>query len=398
MDRLTILTFVGWYQPGFKAGGPVKSISNLVACLGDEFKFLIITSDRDMGDSVSYPGITPGRWHAVGKAHVCYLSPAMQRLGWIAKIMRDTPHDVVYLNSFFHPHFSTLPLLAQRLHLAPRRTTILAPRGELSVGALALKAAKKCSFRMISKTIGLHTDLIWQASTELEAVDIRRVFKEDKIKIKVTESLMVATDLSQSAEPADQNVTRGEGQALRVVFLSRICPMKNLHFALQVLAQVKVPVEFSIYGPREDAGYWEQCEALIPLLPANISVTYIGPVKPNQVISMLSKHDLFFLPTLGENYGHVITEAIAAGLPLLLSNKTPWCGLEELGIGRDLPLDDMVPFAAYIEDLGRASAEEIAQTKRFVALHLAKISNTSASLAANRSLFTQTAAFVKSSA
>ncbi len=387
MDEVCILTFVSWYQPGYKAGGPLKSISNLVASLGEEFKFRIVTSDRDIGDNVSYPGITPGRWYAVGNADVCYLSPTMQRISWIAKIMRETPHDMIYLNSFFNPRFSIMPLLAQRLHLAPRRTTILAPRGEFSVGALALKAAKKRSFIIASRLFGLHSDLFWQASTGFEAADIRRVLRNNRIKVKVAKNLIVASDLAQSAEPPVRTVKRQEGQALRVVFLSRVSPMKNLHFALQVLVQVKVTVEFSIYGPREDAAYWEKCEALMTLLPPNIKVNYRGPVRPNQVISVLSKHDLFFLPTLGENYGHVIAEALAAGLPLLLSDQTPWCGLEKLGIGLDLPLDDVVPFVAYIEHLGRASAEEFANMRRLIELHLTKIGDTSEAIAANRSLF-----------
>jgi glycosyltransferase involved in cell wall biosynthesis len=45
------------------------------------------------------------------------------------------------------------------------------------------------------------------------------------------------------------------------------------------------------------------------------------------------------MPTLGENFGHVFLEALAAGCPLIISDRTPWLRLDQKGIGWDLPLD-----------------------------------------------------------
>jgi glycosyltransferase involved in cell wall biosynthesis len=44
------------------------------------------------------------------------------------------------------------------------------------------------------------------------------------------------------------------------------------------------------------------------------------------------------LPTLGENYGHVIVESFSVGLPIILSKKTPWLNLESKHLGWDLDL------------------------------------------------------------
>src|SRR3546814_8414185 len=57
---------------------------------------------------------------------------------------------------------------------------------------------------------------------------------------------------------------------LRITFLSRISPMKNLLFCLETLARVHVPVVFTIYGPREDHEYWQRCEAAITALPSHV--------------------------------------------------------------------------------------------------------------------------------
>jgi glycosyltransferase involved in cell wall biosynthesis len=45
------------------------------------------------------------------------------------------------------------------------------------------------------------------------------------------------------------------------------------------------------------------------------------------------------MPTLGENFGHIFLEALAAGCPLMISDRTPWLELEAKGIGWDLSLD-----------------------------------------------------------
>jgi glycosyltransferase involved in cell wall biosynthesis len=54
----------------------------------------------------------------------------------------------------------------------------------------------------------------------------------------------------------------------------------------------------------------------------------------------MEAHHVFVLPTLGENFGHAIFEALSAGRPVLISNKTPWLNLREKETGWDLSLED----------------------------------------------------------
>ena len=93
---------------------------------------------------------------------------------------------------------------------------------------------------------------------------------------------------------------------------------------------------------------------LIGNMPANVTVNYAGEIHPDQVESTLRTFDLFLFPTHGENYGHVIREALSAGVPALLSDRTPWRGLEEKNAGADLPLDDLARFARWIDDFAHA--------------------------------------------
>jgi glycosyltransferase involved in cell wall biosynthesis len=55
---------------------------------------------------------------------------------------------------------------------------------------------------------------------------------------------------------------------------------------------------------------------------------------------VFSENHFFLLPTAGENFGHVILEALTSGCPVLISDQTPWRALQEEGIGWDLSLND----------------------------------------------------------
>jgi glycosyltransferase involved in cell wall biosynthesis len=115
--------------------------------------------------------------------------------------------------------------------------------------------------------------------------------------------------------------------------------MKNLAGALRLLGALRGRVTFDIYGPLEDPAYWQECQDLISPLPPNINVKYCGTVPYPNVRNVLSGYDLFLLPTLGENFGHAISDALVAGCPVLISDQTPWRDLERLNVGWDLPLD-----------------------------------------------------------
>jgi len=65
-----ILTFVHYYLPGHKAGGPIRSIANMVTHIGDQFDIKIITADRDFGDAEPYSNIIVDAWNPVGQATV----------------------------------------------------------------------------------------------------------------------------------------------------------------------------------------------------------------------------------------------------------------------------------------------------------------------------------------
>lgn len=382
MSRPVILTFAHYYLPGFKSGGPVRTIANMVEALGDEFEFRIVTSDRDFLDVAPYPGITSDAWMSVRKAWVYYISPGRRRLFAWVRLMRETPHDVLYLNSLFDPVYTLLPLLVRRLASSQMKPVVVAPRGELSSGALGLKRWKKEPFLAIAQIVGLYRNVLWHASTEDEAQLIRGQFGVAARVVTARNLSPMAGQRLKSCEAID---TPGP---LRIVFLSRISRMKNLDYALRVLAKTCVRVQFDIWGTLEDSAYWKKCQDEIQALPENVVARYRGVADHSEVIKILAGYDLFFLPTRGENYGHVISEAFSAGTPVLLSDQTPWRNLHREGVGWDLPLGNSeAAFLEAIEETFHKMRLEKAAWRQRVSDFARNHLNDPSLLEANRALF-----------
>jgi len=63
--RKIILCFVSYYLPGFRSGGPVRTIANFVDHLGDEFDIRIVTRDHDALVAEPYPDVVIDEWGGV---------------------------------------------------------------------------------------------------------------------------------------------------------------------------------------------------------------------------------------------------------------------------------------------------------------------------------------------
>ena len=175
--------------------------------------------------------------------------------------------------------------------------------------------------------------------------------------------------------------------SLRVVFLSRIVEKKNLLGALQALSGVVGSVELNVYGPAEDPTYLAKCRHAIAQLPGNISVTVHPEVSNAQVPAIFAAHHVFLFPTLGENYGYVIGEALAAGCPVILSDQTPWQGLQEAGAGWNIPLGQPEVFRTAVQRYVDMTLGEFQEASAAARQFSADFSTRSDVVADNRSLF-----------
>lgn len=379
-----VLVFLGNYLPGFKAGGIIRSVQNTINHLHGEFDFLVVTRDRDLGDGEAYPGIMTNQWQQVGNAKVYYLHSNSETLNHVRHILNTTQHDVLYLNSCFD-YLTISVLINRRLQRTNNISVVLTPRGEFAWASLSQKYIKKQVFLLLAKILGLYRDVIWHASSKFEANDIVDVMKIDADMVRVAFDFPTKQHVSATFHQDCRGLS-GEEQ-LRLVFLSRISPEKNLDYALKLLGAVTAKVKFDIYGTIENEVYWKVCQHLISKLPANIKVHYGGSVQHCDVIPTLGKYDLFLFPSGGEAYGHVIAESLISGTQVLISTNTPWRNLAEQGLGWDIDLGDDKAFVSVIEDLASLSDEYFFSRRTLIKTKIDKILLNPEVVAANRGLF-----------
>jgi glycosyltransferase involved in cell wall biosynthesis len=331
-----VLLFCDYYLPGYKSGGGVRTIVNIVERLGDEFDFRIVCRDHDgLADKKPYTTVKINEWNEVGKAKVFYLSPEKIKLSEIKKLINETEPKSIYTNSFFST-FTVFILLLRRFRRIKKIPLIISPGGELSKGAMRLKKEKKKLYLTFAHALGLYQNIIWRASAKPEAEDIN-IYKGKGGKVFLASDLpqkIIFPDYKQEEKPIKQP---GE---LRLVYLSRIHQMKNLMFLLKLLEKINGKVLLDIYGPFEKPKYVEECKNQAAKLPDNILTSFRGEVHNDDVSKIISKYHLFCLPTLGESFGHIIIEALSGGCPILISDRTPWRNLSEKQVGWDLPLEE----------------------------------------------------------
>lgn len=379
--RPRVVILIGFFLPGVKAGGPIRTIANLVQILGDEFAFSVVTRDRDLLSADPYPEIDSSKWISRGRARVMYLPPRHFARSLIS-LLRSKTIGVLYINSCFEFWFSIFPLVLVRLGLVKVSRIIVAPRGEFAASALKIKSFKKKVFLFLADLFGLHRSVLWHASTSIEFNDIVRAQKIDsnsaQSRIKIASDLVVFDEFL----PAEKFFSDG----LRICFVSRIVPIKNLIFAIEVLKNLRFPVRFDVYGFQEDFEYWEECRTLSLTLPSNVSFNYLGGLKADEVRLAISRYDVLFVPTKGENFGHIFVEALSAGVPILVSDQTPWRNLTFAGVGWDISLDAPAKFNEALSDLfsNRNAYLGISDKCRAYA---AKIATDPVAVDANRSLF-----------
>ncbi|QQR86277.1 MAG: glycosyltransferase [Flavobacteriales bacterium] len=347
-----VLAFIDWYTPGYKAGGPVRSMVNMVDHLSERIDFHIVTSDTEYTETTPYSGITPDRWTTlVGGEHVWYASTGGTNKGAWKRLLEEQEWSCVYVNGLYSRWFSIMPLW---LLNGGKQRRVVAPRGMLASGMMEHGRFKKRAFLAGMRTFGCYKGVEFQATNAEEEQDIRHWLEPDGVVHSIPNlgRMPVAHSTQQRAK------VPGE---LKLLSVARIAKEKNTLFAIQCLRGLTGGITFDLYGPIYDEDYWRQCQEAMAQLPPNVHVSHKGTAHPEEVPGLMDEYDLLFMPSQGENFGHTMAEALARGLPLLISNRTPWKGLEAAHAGWDLPLDDR---AAFVKALHLAvELDELGQTK-----------------------------------
>ena len=349
-EKKKVLVIADWFAPGFKAGGPIRSLVNFAQNLKGDLDIYVLTSDRDLNEGSPYHGIQQNQWTNLDtRIRVFYASPSWLSMSNIRKEVKKLQPDLIYLNSMYSRFFSIYPLLLKRLGRIHSRF-VLSPRGMLKQSAVQFGRAKKTIFLKLFRWFGLHKDILFHCADQIEVDDAKKYFGE------VPTALL--SNMPAFQKPLVLPAGKNKNQ-LRMLFVGRIHPIKNLDFLLKVLKPVEAQVELTIIASLEDKDYWRKCEDLISKLPSNIKINFKGDMPNEEVEKVMSSQDIFALPTQGENYGHAIFESLIAGRPVVISDQTPWRELSKVKAGWDISLTHPDQFTQVLKQFSCMNQEEL---------------------------------------
>lgn len=197
---------------------------------------------------------------------------------------------------------------------------VISPHGSLSPWALAWHPWRKRAALALYQQRLLITAAGLIASAEPERAHIRAQVPRARIAI-----IPNGVDVPTTRPPKPPASPR------TLLFLSRLHPVKNLPALIAAWAQIITDPAYDqwhlrIAGP-DEAGHAATLAPLIAALGPTARITLTGPVPDAQKAQAFAAAEAFILPSLSENFGIAVAEALAHGLPAITTTGTPWSDL-----------------------------------------------------------------------
>ena len=253
------------------------------------------------------------------------------KYGLVQDLFKKLPKKIKTFD-IIHQHGIWMPI--SLYHKKIRNNTIIKsiiqPHGYLEPFRLNIsKYKKKIALSLFEKS-NLEGANILLACSESEGYKLKEMFPNKDIAI-------IHNGISDDFFNEPSLKYKGEKKKKRMLFLSQIIPIKGLERLFEVFSQIGIDKfenwEFLIAG-YEDKKYTDSLKKIINSLNLNNLVSFVGPKFDKDKLEIFDNSDIFILPTYNENYGIVVAEALARGIPVITTNGTPWeelntnnCGL-----------------------------------------------------------------------
>lgn len=304
-------------------GGPSRSVASLSEALAkDGVDTHLVTASPQNPSPEQRPVLPDGEVHL----HVIKERSWLQRtlrspLGFFRRlwsVAEEIRPDII------HDHGAWLPSNAVAAWVAKRTEVplVVSPRGMAAGWTLSYRALKKhVAWHAYQKHVFRWTTL-FHATAPDEADDLRSVGMDAPVAV-IPNGVEVPTTLSTKATTENR----------RALFLSRLHPVKGLPMLLEAWANVRPEGwVLEVVGPSED-GHRRELERQTTGLGLAGKVVFSGPIDDAAKWDKYAAADLFALPSHSENFGTVVAEALAAGVPVLTTTGAPWRDLEEHDCG-----------------------------------------------------------------
>lgn len=331
-------------------GGPSRSVPALAEALSREglnVELIACESEAGQGEpvipdaSLVQTRIVPararrGRWRAASNDFFSTLSESV----------RTNEPTVIHDNGLWLPTNHAVARAASVL----KRPLIISPRGMLSTWSARHHGWKKRLAWALFQRRDLGTAAALHATSSQEAGEFRRAGLRQPIAI-VPNGVEVPL---QSGKTPIRDVNR----IRTALFLSRLHPKKGLINLVEAWAKVRPENWRMVVAGNDEGDHQREVEAAVHRYELDSSFFFPGPVCDEAKWNLYRDSDLFVLPSHSENFGIVIAEAMASGLPVITTRGTPWrdviehrCGWwQEVGMA---PLAHALRAATTLDDDAR---------------------------------------------
>ena len=192
--------------------------------------------------------------------------------------------------------------------------------GMLAPWAFRSKLWKKLPVWWLWQKRDLHAATILHATTEMEAGWIREHGFSGRLEI-----IPLGTHLPKHGL---ENVTKSDNSLQTLLFVGRVNPIKALDNLIRAWALVGEDIKFKQWQLRivgtVDLKYKKSLEDLSKMLGVSNSITFVAPKYGDDLEMEYKNAAALVLPSHSENFGGVVIDALARGLPVIASRNTPW--------------------------------------------------------------------------
>lgn len=324
--RKKIVITVDWFDPAYRAGGPITSMVNFVNLMHPYFEIQIICGSQDYGN-VELEGIKIDDWNNwQDKAQVYYMNSKNLSRRTLFDLLDDTEADFYYIQGLFSLNFSIYPLLWWKKRKIGQG--IVAPRGMLHETAIGLKSSKKLTYLSITKFLGWFSDVYFHVTNEFEKVRVLKYFKR-------AELIRIAPNVPKILN--GKVAVLKQSESLKVLMVGRISPEKNYTFLFEIIKEIKFNCVITVVGSFENENYFQtEFNQRITENSEFVKINWIQSLSPSELQKEYQQADVYLTTTLGENYGHSIIEALGNGCPVVAPIEIPWQNLEQVNAGFNL--------------------------------------------------------------
>lgn len=321
-NRTKVLASIEWFTPAFQAGGIISSLQYQINHLSDRLDFWVVCSNRDLlGENPTTPH--EGVWHNRNGHSVQFITPPVP---W-KSIIEEVQPDIIYVNGLFNG-----PFCRELVGLKPPHIPmVVAAHGMLASEALHIKWWLKKPWLLCQRLIGTFESVRFHASSPEEASQISSWFPNNEIRI------------AQNLPPSLEKIESAPKPDIQFLSVGRVHPIKNYGFGAACLSEIarthEIEVTYIIAGPEEHTDERTRIEAFNHNW---FKTKFLGPLAPVELKSYFQESRALLVPSLCENFGQVVSEALANGLPVVVSDNTPWHRFKRQSCLTSIPLEPSI--------------------------------------------------------